>query len=61
MEEPARDLIGYGTRPTKLAWPGGARLTLNRDRIGFDRTHIVGSIEPVNPVTIYKVEQIHGR
>ncbi len=31
------------------------------DRIRFDRTHTVGSIDPVNPVTIYKVEQIHGR
>ncbi len=31
------------------------------DRIRFDRTHIVGSIDPVNPVYIYKVEQIHGR
>ncbi len=29
------------------------------DRIRFDRTHIVGPIEPVNPVYIYKVEQIH--
>ncbi len=31
------------------------------DRIRIDRTHIVGSIDPVNPVYIYKVEQIHGR
>ncbi len=31
------------------------------DRIGIDRTHIVGSIDPVNPVYTYKVEQIHGR
>ncbi len=30
------------------------------DRIRFDRTHIVGSIDPVNPVYIYKVEQIHA-
>ena len=28
------------------------------DRIRIDRTHIVGSIDPVNPVYIYKVEQI---
>ncbi|MEE8499973.1 MAG: hypothetical protein V3S27_05305, partial [Kiloniellales bacterium] len=26
----------------------------------IDRTHIVGSIDPVNPVYIYKVEQIHA-
>ena len=26
MAEPARDLIGYGARPLKLAWSGGARL-----------------------------------
>ncbi len=31
------------------------------DRIRFDRTRIVGSIDPVNPVYTYKVEQIHGR
>ncbi len=31
------------------------------DRFRFDWTHIVGSIDPVNPVTIYNVEQIHGR
>ncbi len=31
------------------------------DRIRFDRTHIVGSIEAVNPVYTYTVEQIHGR
>ncbi len=37
--------------------PVGVRL----DRIRFDRTHIVGSIDLVNPVYIYKVEQIHGR
>ena len=30
------------------------------DRIRFDRTHIVGSIDPVNPVYIYKVEQIQA-
>ncbi len=30
------------------------------DRIRIDRTHIVGSIDPVNPVYIYKVEQIHA-
>ncbi len=30
------------------------------DRIRIDRTHIVGSIEPVNSVYIYKVEQIHA-
>ncbi len=35
------------------------RATLNRIRL--DRTHIVGSIDPVNPVTTFKVEQIHGR
>ncbi len=27
---------------------------------GIDRTHIAGSIDPVNPATIYKVEQIHA-
>ncbi len=32
-----------------------------KDRVGIDRTHIVGSIDPVNPVYRYKVEQIHGR
>jgi peptidoglycan/xylan/chitin deacetylase (PgdA/CDA1 family) len=26
--QPARDLIGYGRRPPKLEWPGGARLAL---------------------------------
>ena len=31
------------------------------DRIRIDRTHIAGSIDPVNPVYTYKVEQIHGR
>ncbi len=30
------------------------------DRIGIDRTHIAGSIDPVNPVYINKVEQIHA-
>ena len=31
------------------------------DRIHrIDRTHIVGSIDPVTPVYIYKVEQIHA-
>ncbi len=30
------------------------------DRIRIDRTHIAGSIDPVNPVYIYKVEQIHA-
>ncbi len=30
------------------------------DRIGIDRTHIVGSIDPVNPVYTYEVEQIHA-
>ncbi|MEE8122652.1 MAG: hypothetical protein V3T93_00925 [Alphaproteobacteria bacterium] len=30
------------------------------DRIRIDRTHIAGSIDPVNPVTIDKVEQIHA-
>ncbi len=30
------------------------------ERIRIDRTHIVGSIDPVNPVYIYKVEQIHA-
>ena len=28
------------------------------DRIRIDRTHIVGSIDPVNPVYTYNVEQI---
>ena len=30
------------------------------DRIRIDRTHIVGPIDPVNPVYKYKVEQIHA-
>ncbi|MCH8926043.1 MAG: CHASE domain-containing protein, partial [Proteobacteria bacterium] len=30
------------------------------DRIRIDRTHIVGSIDPVNPVTINEGEQIHA-
>ena len=30
------------------------------DRIRIDRTHIVGSIDPVNPVYTYKVEQIQA-
>ncbi len=30
------------------------------DRVRIDRTHIAGSIDPVNPVYIYKVEQIHA-
>ena len=30
------------------------------DRIRIDRTHIAGSINPVNPVYINKVEQIHA-
>ncbi len=29
------------------------------DRIRIDRSHIVGSIDPVNPVYTYTVEQIH--
>ncbi len=30
------------------------------EQIRIDRTHIAGSINPVNPVTINKVEQIHA-
>ncbi len=30
------------------------------DRIRIDRTHILGSINPVNPVYINNVEQIHA-
>ncbi len=30
------------------------------DRIRNDRTHIAGSIDPVNPVYTYKLEQIHA-
>ena len=30
------------------------------DRIRIDRTHIPGSLDPVNPGYTYKVEQIHG-
>ncbi len=30
------------------------------DRIRIDRTHIAGSIDPVNPIYINKVEQIHA-
>ncbi len=33
---------------------------MSLDRIRIDRTHMVGSIDPVNPVYIYKVEQIHA-
>ena len=33
---------------------------LSLDRIRIDRTHIAGSINPVNPVYIYKAEQIHA-
>ncbi len=29
-------------------------------RIRIDRIHIVGSIDPVNPVYTFKVEQIHA-
>ncbi len=34
---------------------------MSLDRIRIERTHIVGSIDPVNPVYTYKVEQSHGR
>ncbi len=34
--------------------------TVALDRIRIDRTHDVGSIDPVNPVYIDKVEQIGG-
>ena len=30
------------------------------DRIRIDRTHEMGSINPVNPVCIYRLEQIHA-
>ena len=30
------------------------------DRIRIDRTHIVASIDPVNPVYIHKVEQFYA-
>ncbi len=40
---------------------GEPALQSRLDRIRFDRTHIVGSIDPVNPVYTYEVEQIHGR
>ncbi len=30
------------------------------DRIRIERTHIVGSINPVNPVYVNSVEQIHA-
>ncbi len=36
-----------------------AAATADLDRIRIDRTHIAGSIDP-DPVTIYKVEQIHA-
>ena len=39
---------------------GGASALNDLDRIRIDRTHIVGSIDPVNPVKIYKIEQIHA-
>ena len=38
----------------------GAVTRLPLDRIRIDRTHMVGSIDPVNPAYTYKVEQIHG-
>ncbi len=40
--------------------PEAADGLLALDRIRIDRTHIVGSIDPVNPVYTFKVEQIHG-
>ncbi len=39
----------------KLAFVG-----LALDRIRIERTHIVGSVDPVNPVYTKKVEQIHA-
>ncbi len=44
-------------RKTEAGWS----LRGSLDRIRIDRTHIAGSIDPVNPVYTYKVEQIHGR
>jgi hypothetical protein len=41
-----------------LIFPPVAAVVL--DRIGIDRSHIAGSIDPVNPVTSNKVEQIHA-
>jgi len=35
-------------------------VALALDRIRIDRTHIAGSVDPVNPVDISKVEQIHA-
>ena len=29
MNEPARDLIGYGRNPPRAQWPGGARIAVN--------------------------------
>ncbi len=53
------------TADMKLEDYGLDRDTIHRwrkrlGRIRIDRTHIVCSIDPVNPVYIYKVEQIHA-
>ena len=43
-----------------LANEANRRYICGLDRIRIDRTHIAGSIDPVTPVYIYKVEQIHA-
>ncbi len=48
---------------SKRATPGPLREApgmLGLDRIRIDRTHIAGPIDPVIPVYINKVEQIHA-
>ncbi len=71
--EPDRGRIGHRDGPEGRGHgrPDALRKRLRRaerparggvlDRIRIDRTHSVASIDPVNPVYIYKVEQIHGR
>ena len=49
--------------PSRHASPGLGRGKIRAgplDRIGIDRTRDPGSTDPVNPVTIYKAEQIHA-
>ncbi len=52
------------SHPTQNSWrlaePGYGWGLRALDRIRIDRTHIVGSVDPFNPVTIYKAEQIQA-
>jgi hypothetical protein len=52
-------LLGLGATSTAFPLRAG-RVGEGPDRIRIDRTHIAGSIDPVNPVYTYKVEQIHA-